>query len=770
LQRNNFRLKINFGKTFSKWEKPLGKGEGKSLEIRGIMFGTAIGTPMMSKPTLMKQVNNPTVKPYSLRIKSTLAVMVGLFTLQLSYVSVLAQNCATSGTDHVSTNESTYYPGTQANVAVGTKAIVLGAAGSGTNFGTTPIAVGDIVLIIQMQGAQINVPASSTSSLYGGNSSGSGSGFITTNLLVGNMEFAVATNAVPVGGGTLNIASGLTYAYAHAAYGTTGQYTYQVIRVAPHFNIQLTAAINAPQWNGSVGGVTVISAVNQLDFNGKTISAVGAGFRGGGGRTLTGQSGLNSTDFYTLSTLGANGSKGEGIAGTPRYLNVNNVLVNTGVEGYPSGSYARGAPGNAGGGATDSDPGSNDQNAGGGGGGNGGAGGLGGNGWYSFGYTGGRGGSQFSTTGPTTNYYSPGRLIMGGSGGAGSTNNGTGTYPNGLSSSGTNGGGLVIVNALTIIGVGTVNVSGSTIEDSVRIDGSGGGGAGGSILIYANSGQLGITALAKGGNGANNYPIGYSATQHGPGGGGGGGVIFSNGALNAASSVNQGTAGISYGVSITNNFGAMDGFVGVLTQTFPFSQLPPNMQICQTTVLPVTILDFSASYVSSNNVKVSWSTTNEINAAYYEVERSTNATDFISVAQVNASQSLNPIHNYSINDQLYNINADIIYYRLQIFDESGKFVYSNIVPVKLGQPETSVSVYPNPVDSYTILNLYSATQSTGVLRVIDNSGRQILTRSISVNNGNNSIMIDQLGNLSKGVYVVQVMLNNNLYNQKLLKK
>ena len=43
------------------------------------------------------------------------------------------------------------------------------------------------------------------------------------------------------------------------------------------------------------------------------------------------------------------------------------------------------APGNAGGGASDSNPTANDQNAGGGGGGNGGAGGLGGNGWFSFG-------------------------------------------------------------------------------------------------------------------------------------------------------------------------------------------------------------------------------------------------------------------------------------------------------------------------------------------------------------------------------------------------
>ena len=703
------------------------------------------------------------------RLRGSMIVILGILLL-FNTVALRAQNCPVSGTTVVSSNENTYYPGTQATVSAGATSITLGAIGAGANFGNTPIASGDIVLVIQMQGAQITVPAVVTNSLYGGNQPGVGSGMITTNLQAGRMEFAVATNAVPVGGGTLNIASGLTYAYSYAAYGANGQYTYQVIRVPQHFNIQLGATITAPIWNGSTGGVTVISAVNQLDFNGKTVTATGAGFRGGGGRALSGAPGLNKNDFYGLSTNNAHASKGEGVAGTPRYIYYGGALVNTGVEGYPSGSYARGGAGNAGGGGSDSNPTNNDQNSGGGGGGNGGAGGLGGNGWFSFGFTGGRGGTAFQTYGPITTYYSPSRLIMGGGGGAGSTNNATGTPAGGVASGGATGGGMVIINATTIIGAGTVNASGALPNNTVQIDGSGGGGAGGSILIYANSGQAGVTAIANGGDGSSNFPAGMSATQHGPGGGGGGGVIFSNAALNVASTVTQGLAGISHGTSVTDNYGAMDGFVGVLTQTFPFSQLPPNMQICQTIILPVTILNFSASYVSANNVKVSWSTTDEVNASYFEVERSSDATNFMGIAQVNASESLNPIHSYSINDQLYNINSNIVYYRLRIVDKDGKYTYSKVVAVKLDQPENILSVYPNPVDNYATLNLYAEKPGTGMLRLVDNSGKQIMTRSFTVNNGNNSLLIDQLGVLPRGIYVIQVLVNNNLYNQKIIKK
>ncbi len=736
----------------------------------------------------MKKVYPNTVKSYSknkaesiaqaiqasgretMQLRGIKAVILAVFIILNGFV-LQAQNCPTIGTTVLMNNENTYYPGTQATVAAGATSITLGAIGAGANFGNIPIATGDIVLIIQMQGAQITLPGSTTSALYGANMSGQGAGLITTNLVAGNMEFAVATNAVPVGGGVLNIASGLTYNYSYAPYGATGQYTYQVIRVSTHFNIQLGATITTPFWNGSTGGVTVISAVNQLDFNGKTINASGAGFRGGATFKLRGTTpGLSKNDFYQPSSILADASKGEGIAGTPRYVYFNNAVVDNVVEGYPGGSYCRGAPGNAGGGATDSDPSANDQNAGGGGGGNGGAGGLGGNGWFSFGFTGGRGGTAFQTYTPIVTYYAPNRLIMGGGGGGGSNNDGTGIPAGGNASSGATGGGMVIINSTTIIGVGIINANGLTGNSTVQIDGSGGGGAGGSILIFANSGQAGITATANGGNGGSNNPLAVGATQHGPGGGGGGGVIFSNAALNIASSVNQGTAGISTGTSGISTFGAGDGFVGVLTQTFPFAQLPPKMQLCQSTVLPVTILDFSATYVSSNNVKVAWATTEEINASYYEVERSSDGINFIGVTQIDASSSLDPTHFYSINDQLYNINGNIIYYRLRVVDNDGKYTYSKIIPVKLDQPENSFSVYPNPVDNYAILNLYAAKPDNGMLRLIDNSGRQILTKSFTISNGNNSIMVDQLGNLPRGIYIIQVMVNNNLYNQKIIKK
>ena len=215
------------------------------------------------------------------------------------------------------------------------------------------------------------------------------------------------------------------------------------------------------------------------------------------------------------------------------------------------------------------------------------------------------------------------------------------------------------------------------------------------------------------------------------------------------------------------HFRAELGLMGTIPR---LRSCPPNMQICQTIILPVTLLNFTASYISDNNVKVSWSTTNEINADYFEVERSTDAAGFMGVAQVNADESLNPIHNYSINDQLFNINSDVVYYRLRIVDKSGKYTYSKTIAIKLEQPENVLSVYPNPLSDYTTLSIFVAKPAAGMIRLIDNTGKQLMTKSFNVSTGSNNVLVDQLGYLPKGMYVIQVMLNNKLYNEKIIKK
>lgn len=504
---------------------------------------------------------------------------IGIAYSQLNVCTVPASPAATALTGVI----NTYYPGT-ASVAAGATSITLGAA-----TGATPIASGDEILIIQMQDAAIS---SNNDGTYGDGSTGSG----WTNLNnAGIYEFATATSAVPLGGGTLTVTGagpggGLLFGYnSAAATGTQGQRTFQVVRVPHYTTATLGTGLTASAWNGSTGGIFAVDTSGALTLAGQTVTVDGLGFRGGAGLQLDGGVAGSSTNDYRQASpttypagpaftgvpvTGIDGSKGEGIAGTSMWLEVANTPLSTGVDGYPNGSMGRGAPGNAGGGGTDANT-ANDQNSGGGGGANGGAGGFGGDAWNSNLSVGGLGGSPFPS--------SSGRVVMGGGGGAGSrnnSNNNTAGAPTRIAqaSSGAAGGGIIIVRAGSITGTGTMSANGSDAYNLTSNDAGGGGGAGGTIIVLSNAGAVGtLTTNAHGGRGGDAWDDDAAAgpplaDRHGPGGGGGGGVVM----VSAAATINvlHGAHGTTLPAPGQYQYGATDGSDGTSATNISYGSTP----------------------------------------------------------------------------------------------------------------------------------------------------------------------------------------------------
>ena len=481
-------------------------------------------------------------------------ILSGLVLLCLAMQPAGANWCALPGRDGavvVAGVVNAYFPGA-AVANIGASSIRVGGARGGAQ----SIAIGDLLLVIQMQDATINT---GTTNSYGdGITTGYASGY-TGVRQSGRFEFVRAMSAIGPGGGTIQIrgatGAGLVNSYAYATAASTPRRTFQVIRVPQYTDATISGTVTAERWDGQTGGVVVLDAARRLTFAGGSINVAGRGFRGGGGRDLTGGTGSN-TSFRIASTAIWGGSKGEGIYGTPRYLlGVDafgaSELVEYTVEGLTGGSYGRGAPANAGGGANDGSPGDNSGNPGGGGGGNGGPGGLGGHAWCASApqgcaQLGGHPGSAVAEAGVD-------RLVMGGGGGAGSNNNETGTPAHGLSSSGGTGGGIVILRAGEMTGSGAIVADGDSANSTPSNDGSGGGGAGGSILLSSlrPPTALALSISARGGNGGSNDGGG---TAHGPGGGGGGGFVAANFAVGAdvtggasGTTVNGGAFGPGYG-------------------------------------------------------------------------------------------------------------------------------------------------------------------------------------------------------------------------------
>jgi uncharacterized repeat protein (TIGR01451 family) len=510
-----------------------------------------------------------------------------------------AQVCAAPGKDAPGTVSgviNTYYAG-NGNLATSATTLTLGAASGAT--GNT-VSTGDLLLIIGMQGATYDASdderygdGTGTAAAQPLTSLSQANGYLDANQ-AGLFEYVRVTAAA---GNNITFAPALTNAYAQDTASTSqARRTYQVIRVPqlPSATINAASQVIPLDWNGAVGGLVALDVTGILTFTGagNHIEASNRGFRGGGNYTNSGSNyGIYNMRENNASSDG--GIKGEGISGTPRYVQTSvQGTFNDGTQSKP-GAYqgpsvvtdysaahigyldgaggfaadgARGAPGNAGGGG-------NSHNAAGGGGGNGGAGGSGGQTYNGDGFAdrGGYGGAAF----PQTGSPSPTRLVMGGGGGAGSVNNASNVY-----ATGGRGGAIVMLRAGILSGSGRIASNGQRgFDPNASNDPAGGGGAGGSVMVLASSGHGNITVEARGGNGGdsnyNDGPAPYMGNgsnccggeREGPGGGGGGGVVMSNASL-GSTILNGGSNGLSdedLDMGFSGNLLAFPGSTGVVT-------------------------------------------------------------------------------------------------------------------------------------------------------------------------------------------------------------
>ena len=316
----------------------------------------------------------------------------------------------------------------------------------------------------------------------------------------------------------------------------------QVVGISSYKSFKATSEIIGREWNGEKGGIIFLEATDTITLS-ANVNGDAIGFTGGDYSTSSDVI-CSYTDFYSHYNDGNGGRKGESI-------------VAFGYNDSGRGSFASGGGGG------------NNHNTGGGGGANFGSGGIGGKQAKGCGSSapnvGGIGGIAYSY--PLSQY----RLFVGSGGGGGHQNRST-QASDGVSSFGGNGGGLVIVSAKTIIHNGNrISANGQTVTEIAENDGAGGGGAGGTIFIYADEVQNELRLVAKGGDGGNVDNEKRLNDYHGPGGGGGGGVIFTSTANNPKiiTDVSAGEAGILYYsnhpdivVSGGENYGAEDGTDG----------------------------------------------------------------------------------------------------------------------------------------------------------------------------------------------------------------
>lgn len=435
-----------------------------------------------------------------------------------------------------------------------------------------PLAVDDLLLIIQMQGADIDT---SNTVNYGS---------VIDLRSSGRYEF-IGVTSIDQAAGQISVYSGC--GGLKNSYEASGHV--QVIRVPQYKNLQVStgASIVAPAWNGQIGGLVALQVSDAVTIDG-SIDVTGLGFRGGLRNPHPTQRVPGVGAYYRAMNALDGGNRGEGIAGYT-------------TEYQLSGAFGRGAAANGGGGG-------NRIGAGGGGGGGGGSDML----WNGQGVMpqtvpgaalawpldpgfdtnrtmfvgGGRGGYSYSSAALDPTMIAPGdltwgddfrrergglggrptpndptsRVFLGGGGGGGDDYQST-------SGAGGRGGGLVFIDARSVTGTGKIVANGTSGQAATSTgSGGGGGGGGGTVVVAASTTLDGISIIASGADGGGQQSATTGAA--GPGGGGGGGFVTTSTSTTVIPQVTAGIGGSTTSTDMTlfPRNGASDGAPGQVVQ------------------------------------------------------------------------------------------------------------------------------------------------------------------------------------------------------------
>jgi hypothetical protein len=186
------------------------------------------------------------------------------------------------------------------------------------------------------------------------------------------------------------------------------------------------------------------------------------------------------------------------------------------------------------------------------------------------------------------------------------------------------------------------------------------------------------------------------------------------------------------------------------------------------TPLPVEFSDLKVD-CNRENLHIEWVTHSESNNHYFTLEKSTNATDFQVVDNIYSYGNSSTLNTYTYLDQ--NIDFGTYYYRLSQTDFDGTTVALDNFVVNLPcEKDESVTVFPNPTDS-NIKVIVSAQNKDIIISTFNSLGQLVQEPIIDdIKNQGSKYFEIQSNDFASGVYFVQVILGNETYNLKVVKK
>lgn len=189
-----------------------------------------------------------------------------------------------------------------------------------------------------------------------------------------------------------------------------------------------------------------------------------------------------------------------------------------------------------------------------------------------------------------------------------------------------------------------------------------------------------------------------------------------------------------------------------------------NANITIDGTLPVSWLSMSAEKSGAQSAIIKWSTANELNNNYFEIERSTDGSRYTAIGRVAAGKNPNSVQQYSFND--VRLPMGTFFYRIKQMDKDGRFSFSQTAQVTIDANGISWILVPNPASDEAAI-LFNKVLTGVQVTVTDANGRVVFSKSENTVAAGASMRLPA-NSLAKGVYLVKVISGGNTDVQKLV--
>ena len=178
-----------------------------------------------------------------------------------------------------------------------------------------------------------------------------------------------------------------------------------------------------------------------------------------------------------------------------------------------------------------------------------------------------------------------------------------------------------------------------------------------------------------------------------------------------------------HGYGITTYTAALSGTYNMVLEYYENGGQNRVSFSLSSSLLPVTLQNFDGQ-IAGQNINLRWKVSNQLNTAYYQVERSANGIDFTALARINAGGDVSSglTKSYSYTDA--SPANGISYYRLQIADKDGKYNYSPVIKLAFTQ-QKGVLVFPSVADHSAIYLKPSDELRNAVVEVFEMTGKKL---------------------------------------------